>query len=165
MLVLNIGASLLAFYAFIKFLDDVVLWFGHFAGWDKLSFSYILGYILYPVAFLIGIEGKVCEIQNTMFVKKIKHLCAGLQSNWRTDWTENSDHRVSSISEFSWLRRERRDQPEILPDRDLRPVRVRQSPQHRDSDRRVRCDGARAEVRHCTDRAESHARRMLGLIP
>ena len=59
MLVLNIGASLLAFYAFIKFLDDVVLWFGHFAGWDKLSFSYILGYILYPVAFLIGIEGKV----------------------------------------------------------------------------------------------------------
>ena len=66
MLVLNIGASLLAFYAFIKFLDDVVLWFGHFAGWDKLSFSYILGYILYPVAFLIGIEGKVREIQNTM---------------------------------------------------------------------------------------------------
>ena len=59
MLILNIGATLLAFYAFIKFLDAVVMWFGHFAGWDELSFSYILGYILYPVAFLIGIEQKV----------------------------------------------------------------------------------------------------------
>ena len=59
MLVLNIGASLLAFYSFIKFLDAVVMWFGQFAGWDQLSFSYILGYILYPVAFLIGIETEV----------------------------------------------------------------------------------------------------------
>ena len=59
MLVLNIGASLLAFYAFIKFLDDFVWYFGHFAGVDELSFSYILGYILYPVAFLIGIEPEV----------------------------------------------------------------------------------------------------------
>lgn len=59
MLVLNIAASLLAFYSFIKFLDDVVMWFGRFAGEDDLSFSYILGYILYPVAFLIGIDPQV----------------------------------------------------------------------------------------------------------
>ena len=59
MLVLNIAASLLAFYSFIKFLDDAVMWFGRFAGEDELSFSYILGYILYPVAFLIGIDPQV----------------------------------------------------------------------------------------------------------
>ena len=62
MLVLNIGASLLAFYSFIKFLDAVVMWFGHFAGSDELSFSYILGYIMYPVAFLIGIDPQVAMI-------------------------------------------------------------------------------------------------------
>ena len=59
MLVLNIGASLLAFYAFIMFLDDLIGWFGHFAGWEDLSFTYLLGYALYPVAFLIGIEPEV----------------------------------------------------------------------------------------------------------
>jgi len=60
MLVLNIGASLLAFYAFIKFLDDVVAWFGRFAGFE-LSFTYLLGYALYPVAFLVGIAPEDCE--------------------------------------------------------------------------------------------------------
>ena len=64
MLILNIGASLLAFYAFIMFLDGVVGWFGQFAGWDELSFSYILGYLLYPVAFLIGIEAQVLNKEN-----------------------------------------------------------------------------------------------------
>ena len=59
MLVLNIGASLLAFFSFIKFLDGVVMWFGHFAGADELSFSYILGYAMYPIAWLIGIDLQV----------------------------------------------------------------------------------------------------------
>ena len=71
MLVLNIAASLLAFYSFIKFLDDVVMWFGRFAGEDDLSFSYILGYILYPVAFLIGIDPQV-EKQKCL-IKKFKN--------------------------------------------------------------------------------------------
>jgi len=71
MLILNIGASLLAFYAFIKFLDDVVMWFGHFAGWDELSFSYILGYILYPVAFLIGIEQQDCKRVGELIGEKL----------------------------------------------------------------------------------------------
>ena len=68
MLILNIGASLLAFYAFIMFLDGVVAWFGQFAGWDELSFSFILGYILYPVAFLIGIESKVLNEENFEYI-------------------------------------------------------------------------------------------------
>ena len=67
MLVLNIAASLLAFYSFIKFLDDVVMWFGRFAGEDDLSFSYILGYILYPVAFLIGIDPQVEKQKSNAF--------------------------------------------------------------------------------------------------
>jgi len=71
MLVLNIGANLLAFYAFIMFLDDVVGWFGHFAGWDQLSFTYILGYILYPIAFLIGIDPEDCLKIGEMIGQKL----------------------------------------------------------------------------------------------
>ena len=129
MLVLNIGASLLAFYAFIKFLDDVVLWFGHFAGWDKLSFSYILGYILYPVAFLIGIEGKVWEIQNTMCVNLIDikktFICriAKLLENWldRKFWSQSFQHF------WVWLTTQREERSARDPSR-LRPTPCAGSP-------------------------------------
>ena len=81
MLILNIGASLLAFYAFIMFLDDAVNWFGRFAGWEELTFSYLLGYILYPLAYIIGIDPDVrysyfISIYCTMIVlgKSVKRI-------------------------------------------------------------------------------------------
>ena len=63
MLVLNIGASLLAFYAFVTFLDQAVNWFGCFAGSPEVTFTYLLGYVLYPIAFLIGIESTVSSLK------------------------------------------------------------------------------------------------------
>lgn len=61
MLVLNIAASLLAFYAFITFLNEAVNWFGVFAGWEELTFDFLLGYLLWPIAFLLGIPIEDCE--------------------------------------------------------------------------------------------------------
>ena len=59
MLVLNIAASLLAFYAFVTFLDEAVMWFARFAGEEDLTFTSMLGVVLYPIALLIGIEPQV----------------------------------------------------------------------------------------------------------
>ena len=80
MLVLNIGASLLAFYSFIKFLDGVVMWFGHFAGADELSFSYILGYVMYPMAWLIGIDLQV-ELDTQRTIHYLRPEAAFSQCN------------------------------------------------------------------------------------
>merc|ERR1711970_1217470 len=71
MLVLNIAASLLAFVAFVSFLDTTIAWFGFHAGWEDLSFTYLLGYIMYPVAFLIGIDPKDCEIVGKLIGTKL----------------------------------------------------------------------------------------------
>jgi len=71
MLVLNIAASLLAFYAFITFLNEAVNWFGVFAGWDDLTFDYVLGYLLWPVAFLLGIPVEDCEIVGKLIGNKL----------------------------------------------------------------------------------------------
>merc|ERR1719427_2551865 len=71
MLVLNIGASLLAFVAFVSFLDSTFAWFGFHAGWEDLSFTYLLGYIMYPVAFLIGIDPKDCKIVGKLIGTKV----------------------------------------------------------------------------------------------
>ena len=59
MLVLNIAASLLAFTAFISFLNEAVMVFGGFAGFPDLTFTEILGYCFWPLAYVIGIESKV----------------------------------------------------------------------------------------------------------
>lgn len=71
MLVLNIGASLLAFTAFITFLDEAINWFGTFAGWEELTFTYLLGYVMYPVAFLIGIKPEDCQVIGELIGKKL----------------------------------------------------------------------------------------------
>merc|ERR1711970_658735 len=71
MLILNIGASLLAFYAFIMFLDDAVNWFGRFAGWEELTFSYLLGYVFYPLAYIMGIDPKDCKTVGKLIGEKV----------------------------------------------------------------------------------------------
>lgn len=62
MLVLNIAASLIAFKAFVAFLDAIVGWLGIFAGVEDLSFQLILGYLFWPLAFIMGIKYEDCLI-------------------------------------------------------------------------------------------------------
>lgn len=59
-LALNVGAMLLAFIALIYLIDAPLQWFGEISGlnsWlgQNLSLSLILGYLLRPLAWLIGI--------------------------------------------------------------------------------------------------------------
>ncbi len=54
-LALNIGAMLIAFVALIYGLDACLAWAGGLVGIDDLSFERILGFLLAPVAFLLGV--------------------------------------------------------------------------------------------------------------
>ena len=66
-LVGNIAASLIAFLAFIAFLNGVLGWLGSLVSFPGLSFEFLLGWIFYPLAAIMGVpcgsrcpEGEVC---------------------------------------------------------------------------------------------------------
>jgi CNT family concentrative nucleoside transporter len=54
-LALNVGAMLLAFIALIALLNGVIGWAGGMAGWENLSLEVILGWVLAPLAWIMGV--------------------------------------------------------------------------------------------------------------
>ncbi|XP_076326652.1 solute carrier family 28 member 3-like isoform X2 [Tachypleus tridentatus] len=60
-LVTNIAANLIAFLAFIRFLDSIFGWIGLIVGWNFLSFEWVLSKLFIPLAFLMGADWKDCE--------------------------------------------------------------------------------------------------------
>jgi len=62
MLVLNIAASLIAFKSFVAFLDAAIGWFGGFAGDSSLSFQDLLGYLFWPLAWIMGVRAEDCSV-------------------------------------------------------------------------------------------------------
>ena len=60
-LVGNIAASLIAFLAFIAFLNGVLGWLGSLVSFPCLSFEFLLGWIFYPLAAIMGVpRGSRC---------------------------------------------------------------------------------------------------------
>lgn len=60
-LVVNITAIVVAFIAFMAFLNSVVAFLGDLVGVSGLSFDVILGKLFIPLTFVIGIEWDDCE--------------------------------------------------------------------------------------------------------
>ena len=60
-LVVNITAIVVAFIAFMAFLNSVVAFFGDQVGISGLSFDIILGKIFIPLTFCMGVEWEDCE--------------------------------------------------------------------------------------------------------
>lgn len=56
MLALNVGAMLLAFVALIQLCNGILGWAGGFVGWDGITLEAILGWLLAPVAWLMGVS-------------------------------------------------------------------------------------------------------------
>ncbi|XP_054161152.1 solute carrier family 28 member 3-like [Oppia nitens] len=60
-LIANIVANLIAFLAFIQFLDVLISWFGSLVDYPELNFKLILSKIFIPFALLMGIEWHECD--------------------------------------------------------------------------------------------------------
>lgn len=60
-LVLGIIANLIAFVAFIAFVNGVLEFFGVLVGQEGLTLEFIFGKIFIPVAWLIGVPVDDCE--------------------------------------------------------------------------------------------------------
>lgn len=55
-LVGNIIGSLIAFLAFVAFLNGLLAWFGGLVGFPFITFEWLLGWIFYPLAWLMGVD-------------------------------------------------------------------------------------------------------------
>ena len=69
-LALNIGAMLIAFLALITFIDILLQGFGGLIG-IQLSLSRIFGIVLYPLAWVMGIESKDCMVAGDLLGQKM----------------------------------------------------------------------------------------------
>ena len=60
-LVVNITAIVVAFIAFMAFLNSIAAFLGDLVGISGLSFDVILGKLFIPLSFLMGIDWEDCE--------------------------------------------------------------------------------------------------------
>ncbi len=70
-LALNVGAMLLAFVALIALLNGLIGWAGGLFGYPELTFEIILGYVLAPLAWAIGIEWSEAMVAGSFIGQKI----------------------------------------------------------------------------------------------
>jgi CNT family concentrative nucleoside transporter len=79
-LALNIGAMLIAFVALIYGLDAGLAWAGRLVGLEGLSFERILGFLLAPVAFLLGVPWADAPVVGEMLgIKTVLNEFLGYQ--------------------------------------------------------------------------------------
>ncbi len=71
-LALNVGAMLLAFIALIALLNGLIGWAGGLVGWENVSLELILGWVLAPLAWVMGVPWHdAVEIGSLLGVKTV----------------------------------------------------------------------------------------------
>lgn len=66
-LALNVGAMLLAFIALIAMLNGILGWLGSFVGYGDVTMQGLLGYLLAPLAWIMGIPWEDCVKIGSLF--------------------------------------------------------------------------------------------------
>jgi CNT family concentrative nucleoside transporter len=70
-LAVAVGAMLLAFIGLIALLNGLLGWLGGWVGWPQLTLQLVLGYLLAPVAFLLGVPWAECVLAGGFIGQKI----------------------------------------------------------------------------------------------
>ena len=70
-LALNVGAMLLAFVALIALINGIIGWTGNLFGLENLTFEQILGYLMAPIAWAIGVDWSEAQIAGSFIGQKI----------------------------------------------------------------------------------------------
>jgi CNT family concentrative nucleoside transporter len=70
-LALNVGAMLLAFVALIAMLNGIISWAGGLFGQENLTFEQILGVVLAPLAWAIGVDWSEAQLAGSFIGQKI----------------------------------------------------------------------------------------------
>jgi len=70
-LALNVGAMLLAFVALIAMLNGGIGWIGEMLGYEDVTFQLILGYLLQPLAWAIGVPWHEAQLAGSFIGQKV----------------------------------------------------------------------------------------------
>ncbi|OMJ26902.1 Sodium/nucleoside cotransporter 2 [Smittium culicis] len=69
---LLIAASLIAIISLLSFTNFMLTWLGHFVGEDEITLNLIMGYILYPLAWLLGVpKADLLEVSKLLGTKLV----------------------------------------------------------------------------------------------
>ncbi|XP_065565519.1 sodium/nucleoside cotransporter 1-like isoform X2 [Artemia franciscana] len=69
-LVMNIIANLIAFLAFVAFLNGIISWFAGLVGAPYITFEWLISKAFIPVAWLLGVHWSECEIVGQLIAIK-----------------------------------------------------------------------------------------------
>jgi CNT family concentrative nucleoside transporter len=69
-LVLNISAMLIAFVALIAMLNGFLGWIGHFAGHPEFQLQTVFGWVLSPLAIILGAPKQDAEVVGNLIANK-----------------------------------------------------------------------------------------------
>jgi CNT family concentrative nucleoside transporter len=61
MLAANVAAMLISFTALVALVNLLLGWLGGYVGWPELSLQAVLGLVLEPLAWLLGVPGRDCR--------------------------------------------------------------------------------------------------------
>ena len=70
-LALNVGAMLLAFIALIAMLNGLIGWTAGLLGYENVTFEGILGYVLQPLAWAIGVPWEEAQLAGSFIGQKM----------------------------------------------------------------------------------------------
>ena len=70
-LAMAVGAMLLAFIGLIALLNGLLGWMGHWFGFPQLTLQLMLGYLLAPVAFILGVPWNECVLAGGFIGQKL----------------------------------------------------------------------------------------------
>lgn len=70
-LALNVGAMILAFVGLIALLNGLLGWLGGIVGLEGLTLQAILGYLLQPLAFLLGVSWSEAQLAGSFIGQKL----------------------------------------------------------------------------------------------
>lgn len=70
-LALNVGAMLLAFVALIAMVNGIIGWVGSLFGFDALTIQQILGFVLQPLAWTLGVPWNEAQIAGSFIGQKL----------------------------------------------------------------------------------------------
>ncbi|XP_023241997.1 solute carrier family 28 member 3-like isoform X2 [Centruroides sculpturatus] len=71
-IVVNMAVNMIAFLAFVNFLDGTISWFGSLLGYEYITFDWIVSKCFIPISIIMGIEWKDAEhVANLVGIKTI----------------------------------------------------------------------------------------------
>jgi len=100
---LSMFANILCIIALVSLCDALLTWFGKFWGIPQLTLEQIMGYIFYPVAFLIGVsrDGDLYKVGKLLGIKLIQNEFVAYNAMFSDEEYQNLSLRSQVLATYA----------------------------------------------------------------